>query len=172
MNTTINYNLVDGVCDGTTSIDITDALITAFVAALPSPDHTLDLVVELNGADAITISITDANPNLDNGTNTYTLTPDDIDLTDSLTDGIYNLKLVKTLTSNGSTTTEFLCVFVDCKVSCRLADHYKGCEDPLAGVLYTILTLQNNCSECSCDSQTSIYSKLNKILNETDNCDC
>lgn len=172
MDITINYNVVDDVCEGTTDVDITSTLITGYVAQLPTPDHTLDLIIEYLDGDAITISITDANPNLDTGTNTYTLTPSDVNQVDSLSDGVYNLKLVKTLTIDGSTTTEFKCMFIDCKVSCKVKTYNVNQEDAKAGVLYSILTVQDNCGSCSCDNNVEIYNKLDDLLTTTNSCDC
>lgn len=172
MNTTINYNIVDDVCEGTDSVTITSTLITDYVAGLPSPDHTLDLKIIYQEGDEITVSITDSNTNLDTGTNEYTLTPDDAGMTTSLSDGVYLLKLVKTVTSTGSTATEFKCLFVDCKTSCKVRTYNLENEIADAGVLYSILGVQDNCSQCNCNTNMKIYTKLTELLNKIDDCDC
>lgn len=172
MNTTINYNIVDDVCEGTDSVTITSTLITDYVAALPTPDHTLDLKITYLTGDEITVAINDSNANLDTINNEYDLTPDDADMTDSLSDGVYLLKLVKTVTATGSTTTEFKCLFVDCKTSCKVRTYNVENEDAMAGVLYSILTVQDNCTKCNCTTNVKIYNKLVELLNKIDNCEC
>jgi len=167
MNVTINQtNDASGKCDTTNSFDITSDLITDYVAGLPSPDHTLDLKVIYNGGDEITINITDANPNLDNGTNTYTLTPDDLSQVDEISNGVYSLELLKTVTATNGTTSEYYCVFSDCGVACTVDDCVLNDPTTLSPVYYTVLTNLNICDACNCDDAFMIWDDLQDILNE------
>lgn len=176
MLATINQtNDATGVCSTTDSFDLTDALITAYVAALPTPDHTLDLLVEYNGGDAVTISITDANPNLDNGTNTYTLTPDDVGQTTDLDDGIYSLQLRKTDTATGSTTSEYLCVFSDCAIKCSVDNCILKDGSTIAPIYHTVLSNLNTCDSCNCDDAVNLFDDLEWVLDNCstiDDCGC
>ena len=159
MNIVLNKSctVLPCTCENAT---ITSALITAYQAALPSPDHTLKLVIG-----TIEIDLDDLNT----VGNEYTLTPEDFSTVDALPDGVYKVDLVKTVTSTGATTTETYCLLVDCVLKCTLVS--KIAEDDKINylALYKALTLANECNECRCDNAVALYECL---INKLENTEC
>ena len=156
----------DCATTGITSIDITSDLITAYIAALPTPDHTLTLTVKVDCGTSYDITLD--GDSLDVGNNKYILTPEDISQTVSFDDQILDLTLAKELNDDSSKSYEYRCLFTDCEVKCDLIDYIaNNPDDCTIYALYSTLQNLNSCSECSCEAGCAIFQYLKGLLNGT-----
>lgn len=170
MNYTINYTTENGACTETPSIDITSDLITDYIAALPNPDHTLELKIAVNCDTTYTIDIDDDNDNLDVAGDKYVITPSDVNQTDSLSDSVYHVTLTKTITATNGQTIEYSCIFVDCKLKCRLFDYVAVNLDSDITKYYDRLADLGTCDDCACEAACLFYQKLIDAITDTGTC--
>jgi len=158
---------------GCASIDVESDLITAYVAALPSPDHTLSLAVKVDCGDPITITLD--GDSLDTDNNKYVLLPADLSQTTKISDGVLHLTLTKTVTSSGDTTKQYSCLFVDCDTKCELIEFLASNSTSNAYAYYQVLTHLNTCTDCSCTDACTIWNYLQTLLGnttQTNDCGC
>lgn len=183
MDYTINYTTVNNECNGTASIQVSSSLFDAYLAALPTPDHTLKLSVAVCGGSTYTITVDDTNIVVDGAGNDYVLIlPADLGMDTSIDDGIYDITLVKTITASGNETYEYSCVFVNCYTQCELQDYIADNWDyVLSGAsglhfVYDVLNNTSSCGDCNCTKVCEIWKKFQEILNNsnptTDDCGC
>lgn len=92
----------------------------------------------------------------------YTFTPEDIDLEDTLADGIYYFVLV-TIQEDGTTVTESACKFINCSTTCDMLEVFTsvaagGTEEEITRALsFYALTLSDNCTSCACADLCTLY---------------
>lgn len=164
MTYTINYTVENSTCTGTPTIYLEDDLITDYIAALPSPDHTLKLTITVNCDTSYEIDVDDDNVNLNTVDGRYEITPDDVGLTTSIDDSIYYIELTKTVTATGSTVSSYSCIFVDCELKCKLFDYLATHLESDIVKFYERLTDLNTCGDCECQAACVFYCKLQEAL--------
>lgn len=155
------------------SIDVTSDLITAYIAALPSPDHTLQLKLSVDCETDYTIDLDDNN--LDVGNNKYVITPSDVGNTTTISDNIIKATLTKTVTSSGAKTKEYSCIFVNCSTECEVLEATAADPNSKVGLFYWILKdYSGNCTKCKCEDACKIWGYLQYLLDnpEEDDCGC
>lgn len=145
---------------------------------------TSDILLITNQSVEVTVTYnctTDYVVTFDATTDPIVITPSDVSMTDSFTDGVYNFKLVVVNVSD-AILTESKCQFINCNSTCLMLDTYKDLsstdKDTAAAALIKVLSfeallLANNCSSCSCTSMCALYNAtgLDPNTNATD-CGC
>ena len=91
---------------------------------------------------------------------------DKYDVIGSYEDGIYSFLLTKTTST--TVTKEKSCFFVDQEVGCEVLDSVKDSYNLQIQMDYFILKSASQCVDCN--AMKSVYSRLNRSLD--DNCGC
>ena len=104
--------------------------------------------------------------NLDLIERRFQLDPDDMDMTDTFTDGIYGFELVVTTIATGSTSTSSGCHFVDCTTKCLLVEDVADDYSTLAGASFLALSNVNDCADCNCADACIVYTYMNGLLTQ------
>lgn len=164
-----NYNSVDN------QIQITSDVITDIVNGVPG--FTMDITVSVNGGTAVLfqdiISV-----DLDVPNNRFEIIPANLAV-DVFENGIYTIKLTKTLT-NGSKTHESYCLFINIDFTCKVVDNIAslvGNDDSIIYVLGLFNLLKNidQCEECNCTNALTLWNEINYRLGlktKTNDCGC
>lgn len=181
MDYTTSYTIADNECTATPYIQIESTLIDDYVAGLPTPDHTLKLTIKQDCETTYTVDL-DGDNIVAGDPNYYRITPEDLGTTTTIDDGIYDITLTKTVTSNSNTSYEYSCVFVNCKVKCELEDYITNNFDyVLSGAsglhfIYDVLSNTDSCGQCNCSKVCEAYTRFKEILDTSnptsDDCGC
>jgi len=167
------------IANDCSQIEVTSTLITNYVAALPSPDHTLTLELKSyqgNVEGGEVISLTLDGDSLDTDNNKYVITPSDLSAITTIPDMVLSLKLTKTVTATGAKEIEYSCAYLDCETKCKLPKHYSKHPQSMAYAYHLILSNNDGqCSNCTCSEHGLLFVTLTKLLNETikdEDCGC
>lgn len=154
------------VAEDYTYIDITSELINTWLDDSPSPDYTIELILNYNCENEETITMEYdmdgleafvAEPYLRLDVSYY-------DMADTLSDGIYSIK-VKVTQDDGSFESDSVCIFIDAETKCCLINYMAdNLDDCKAISLYLPLTFVNTCSDCACADACLIYAELKELL--------
>jgi hypothetical protein len=176
MEYTVNYTLSGGKCTATASIVLSSAMFDAFVAGQPTPDHSLKITISNHAGTEYEIDVDVADiTEVGGDDDTYTILPANVSATTTIPDGVYSISLVKTVTDTGTTTTEHVCVFADCKVACMLIDVIALDLDSKLNGYYYLLNHLNHCADCNCEGAKVLYNEINSSFTTTtaeDDCGC
>jgi len=85
------------IANDCSQIEVISTLINDYVAALPSPDHTLTLELKSyqgNVEGGEVISLTLDGDSLDTDNNKYVITPSDLSMTSTISDMVLSAKLI------------------------------------------------------------------------------
>jgi hypothetical protein len=163
------YNSVDN------QIQITSPVITDIINSVSG--FTLDITVSVNGGTEVLfedILLVD----LDVPNGRFEINPADLSV-DVFENGVYTLKLTKTLTG-GSKTYESYCLFIDIDFTCKVVDNISTILTDTDSVIYTlgIFNLLKNidqCEECNCTNALTLWNEINYKLGlktNTNDCGC
>ena len=141
---------------GTVSLNVTSALITAFVGGDPDP-----VTLTINNCTTSYNITVDEDP--------LVILPEDLGTTDYIPDGVYSFTLTKT--GDTSITREFFCLWVNRTTTCSLDSYILA--NPTTNIHAYIQALQfmNTCGSVSCADYCDLYAELKKKL-ATDECGC
>lgn len=158
-----------------TELYISGTLVSAYIAGLPTPDHTLEFTLAVNDTTAAAIIPTSYDAVEDRAV--FDLTA--LGMTTQLDDGIYTVEITKTVIVGGAITKEKECAGIFCPqgLICEIVEYVASNLDSSIPELFYLLNNINNCSESSCDDAVKIWEHLQEQLGifttaKTNDCGC
>lgn len=149
-----------------TYIYIVSDFITAYIAEDPTHTFTLKLLVKRNCGTEVSITLD--MDSLDTDNNRYILTPDDLGMDTSLSDGVYSLVVEKTVTATGAKSYDTACRFLDVTTGCDVVDFTATNSCPDLILYHQALVFVDSCLSCDCASACTIYNYIQTKLAEND----
>lgn len=137
-----------------TYTDCSDLVITSTNLNLDNQSVTLAIKINCEKEYAINVPV-DAED--------YTVVPEDIEMKDFITDGIYGFTLT-IVQEDGTTVIETECKFIDCVSSCTMVETFSnpsGCSDCLLKTLaFNALKVAEDCTTCNCNTMCTLFNTV------------
>lgn len=106
----------------------------------------------------------------------YTVTPEDVDTTEFVPDGVYRFVLT-TVQEDGTTVEESKCIFVNCTSACLMTEAFlnvgNDIDCTIKAMAYHALVAAADCPGCTCQDLCTLYNAtgLNGTTDAT-SCGC
>jgi len=150
------------------TVTITSSIITDFLANA-TPFTKIEFKGTYNDVSK-TVTITTAFPDC-NSTNaeirncsgTIRIYPNLFNQTEKLADGIFRVD-IKAYYDDGTISTEFACIFVDCETKCKVVE-----SQCLEAMMYHYVLTESYSCNCACDKLQEIWEALETLLTKN-NC--